>query len=202
MTKRNVAEIDDILALAIKEGAAALHLFMLVPVGCGVEIAETDMITSEKYEEVLNWFYDRSREVSIEFKATCAPHYYRIIRQRAKAEGRTLSFETDGMAAMTRGCLAVQAYAYFTQGETQPCGHLPLSAVMCRPGPEVRENLNSCNTRTQYVKKARRIVRAYGWCSGVLRGICWRRNLLSMSPERTEVIWISAAKKPESLTGR
>jgi len=129
VTKRNVNEIDDILALAVKEGAAALHLFMLVPVGCGVEIAETDMISSEKYEEVLNWFYDRSREVDIEFKATCAPHYYRIIRQRAKEEGRTLSFETDGMAAMTRGCLAGTGVCFIShRGDVQPCGYLPLSA--------------------------------------------------------------------------
>ena len=142
VTKRNVAEIDDILALAIKEGAAALHLFMLVPVGCGVEIAETDMISAEKYEEVLNWFYDRSREVSIEFKATCAPHYYRIIRQRAKAEGRTLSFETDGMAAMTRGCLAGTGVCFIShRGEVQPCGYLPLSAgnVVKTPFPDVWE---------------------------------------------------------------
>ncbi len=106
ITKRNVDQIDEILALALREKASALHIFMLVPVGCGIELAESDMISDEKYEEVLNWFYDRSREVNIEFKATCAPHYYRIIRQRAKEEGRTLSFETDGMAAMTRGCLA------------------------------------------------------------------------------------------------
>ncbi len=143
VTKRNVGEINDILSLAVNEGAAALHLFMLVPVGCGVEIAETDMISAEKYEEVLNWFYDRSREVSIEFKATCAPHYYRIIRQRAKAEGRTLSFETDGMAAMTRGCLAGTGVCFIShRGDVQPCGYLPLSAgnVVQTPFPEVWEN--------------------------------------------------------------
>lgn len=143
VTKRNVAEIEDILSLAISEGAAALHLFMLVPVGCGVEIAETDMISAEKYEEVLNWFYDKSREVSIEFKATCAPHYYRIMRQRAKAEGRTLSFESDGMAAMTRGCLAGTGVCFIShRGEVQPCGYLPLSAgnVVKTPFPEVWEH--------------------------------------------------------------
>lgn len=143
VTKRNVGEVDDILALALKEGAAALHLFMLVPVGCGVEIAETDMITAEKYEEVLHWFYDRSREVDIEFKATCAPHYYRIIRQRARGEGRTLSFETDGMAAMTRGCLAGTGVCFIShRGEVQPCGYLPVSAgnVMKTPFPGIWEN--------------------------------------------------------------
>lgn len=129
ITKRNVDQIDDILALALREKASALHIFMLVPVGCGIELAESDMISDRKYEEVLHWFYDRSREVNIEFKATCAPHYYRIIRQRAKAEGRTLSFETDGMAAMTRGCLAGTGVCFIShRGEVQPCGYLPVSA--------------------------------------------------------------------------
>lgn len=129
VTKRNVDEINDILAFAEAEGAAALHIFMLVPVGCGIEIAETDMISSEKYEEVLNWFYDRSKETSMEFKATCAPHYYRVIRQRAKEEKRTLSFETDGMAAMTRGCLAGSGVCFIShRGDVQPCGYLPLVA--------------------------------------------------------------------------
>lgn len=129
ITKRNVDYIDEILELALKENAAALHIFMLVPVGCGIEIAESDMISDAKYEEVLHWFYGRSREAGIEFKATCAPHYYRIIRQMAKAEGRTLSFETDGMAAMTRGCLAGTGVCFISHtGEVQPCGYLPASA--------------------------------------------------------------------------
>jgi len=129
VTKRNVHEIEDILEFAVKEGAAALHIFMLVPVGCGVEIAETDMISSEKYEEVLNWFYDRSKGTKMELKATCAPHYYRVIRQRAREEGRTLSFEQDGMAAMTRGCLAGSGVCFIShRGDVQPCGYLPLVA--------------------------------------------------------------------------
>jgi len=129
ISKRNVDEIEDILVLSEKLGAAALHIFMLVPVGCGVEIAETEMISKEKYEEVLNWFYHRTKETTMEFKATCAPHYYRIIRQRAKEEGRTLSFENDGMAAMTRGCLAGTGVCFISnQGDVQPCGYLPLKA--------------------------------------------------------------------------
>ena len=83
---------------------------MLVPVGCGVEISADNQLPAEKYEEVLNWFYDRSREGRIQTKATCAPHYYRIMRQRAKAEGIKLSVATHGMDAVTRGCLAGSSY--------------------------------------------------------------------------------------------
>lgn len=129
ITKRNADEIEKILELAISEKASALHAFMLVPVGCGIEIAETDMIDSQRYEEILRWFCRKSKEAGIEFKATCAPHYYRIIRQMAKEEGRTLTFETDGMAAMTRGCLAGTGVCFIShRGEVQPCGYLPVSA--------------------------------------------------------------------------
>ncbi len=143
ITKRNVDQIDDILELALREKASALHIFMLVPVGCGIELAESDMISDKKYEEVLHWFYARSREVNIEFKATCAPHYYRIVRQMAKKEGRALSFETDGMASMTRGCLAGTGVCFIShRGEVQPCGYLPVSAgnVLTTPFADIWEN--------------------------------------------------------------
>jgi heme b synthase len=149
ITKRNVDCIDEILNLAIKEKASALHIFMLVPVGCGIELAESDMISSEKYEEALNWFYERSRQTGIEFRATCAPHYYRIIRQRAKDEGRVLSFETDGMAAMTRGCLAGTGVCFISNtGEVQPCGYLPVSTgnVLKTPFADIWEKSDLFST--------------------------------------------------------
>ncbi len=143
ISRRNVHEIEDIMNLAENIGARALHIFMLVPVGCGVEIAESEMITKEKYEEVLNWFYDRSRETSLELKATCAPHFYRIIRQRARSEGRKITFETDGMAAMTRGCLAGTGVCFIShRGDVQPCGYLPVKVGNAkeRPFHEIWEN--------------------------------------------------------------
>jgi len=142
ITKRNIDQIDDILNFAVNSGAAALHIFMLVPVGCGVLIADTEMISSEKYEDVLNWFYDRSKNTQLEFKATCAPHYYRLMRQRAGMEGRALSMEQDGMAAMTRGCLAGSGVCFISHsGDVQPCGYLPLVTgnVLDMPFSEIWE---------------------------------------------------------------
>jgi heme b synthase len=143
ISRRNVDQIEEILKLAETTGAKALHLFMLVPVGCGIEIAESEMISKEKYESVLNWFYDKSKVTELELKATCAPHYYRILRQRARQEGRKPSFETDGMAAVTRGCLAGTGVCFIShRGEVQPCGYLPLSAgnVLERPFHEIWED--------------------------------------------------------------
>jgi radical SAM protein with 4Fe4S-binding SPASM domain len=47
------------------------------------------MVPPEEYERMLNWFYDQSLEGGIELKATCAPHYFRVVRQRRVAEHRS-----------------------------------------------------------------------------------------------------------------
>jgi heme b synthase len=129
ITRRNVAGFEKVLSLAIGSGARALHVFMLVPVGCGAEIAGTDMLSGEEYERVLNRLYELSRDTGFDIKATCAPHYYRIIRQRARGEGRKITFETDGLSAVTRGCLAGTGVCFIShRGDVQPCGYLPLVA--------------------------------------------------------------------------
>jgi AdoMet-dependent heme synthase len=129
LARHNVEEKQQLYDLALTLGADALHIFMLVPVGCGVEISVDNQLPAEVYEDVLNWFYDRAREGKIQTKATCAPHYYRIMRQRAKAEGIKLSAATHGMDAVTRGCLAGSAVCFVShKGEVFPCGYLPVEA--------------------------------------------------------------------------
>ncbi|MFT5370399.1 MAG: heme b synthase [Candidatus Latescibacterota bacterium] len=129
VTQHNIDALPRIVALAEREKVVALHLFLLVPVGCGLEVAETEQISSEEYENVLNWFYQKSRETDMEMRATCAPHYYRIIRQRAREEGRKLTPKTDGMAAMTKGCLAGTGVCFVSyKGDVYPCGYFPVSA--------------------------------------------------------------------------
>jgi radical SAM protein with 4Fe4S-binding SPASM domain len=86
IARHNAHQLPAVLKLAKEIGADALHTFLLVPVGCGVEIAREQMVPAEEYEEILNWFYDRSLEGGIELKATCAPHYFRVMRQRRAAE--------------------------------------------------------------------------------------------------------------------
>jgi radical SAM protein with 4Fe4S-binding SPASM domain len=88
VAKHNIHQMEETLALAKEQGAVALHLFLLVPVGCGVQIAEDQQISPDEYEEVLNWMYDREMEGGIELKATCAPHYFRIVAQRRAEEAK------------------------------------------------------------------------------------------------------------------
>jgi radical SAM protein with 4Fe4S-binding SPASM domain len=88
IARHNAHQLPAVLDLARAMGADALHTFLLVPVGCGVDIAAEQMVPPAEYEEILNWFYDRSQEGGIELKATCAPHYFRVMRQRRAAERR------------------------------------------------------------------------------------------------------------------
>ncbi|MFW5957796.1 MAG: heme b synthase [Desulfosalsimonas sp.] len=127
ITRNNKDEIPKILALAENLGAAALHIFLLVPTGRGKYIIDQS-ITARQYEETLNWFYDQKKNTSLQLKATCAPHYYRILRQRARAEGKSVSVQTHGLDAVTRGCLGGTGFCFVShRGIVQPCGFLDLN---------------------------------------------------------------------------
>ena len=71
---------------------------MLVPVGCGMSLDESVMLSAEEYEQTLNWVYDRSLEGKLHLKATCAPHYFRIMRQRARRRAGPCRRGTDPAA--------------------------------------------------------------------------------------------------------
>ena len=124
VTTHNVEELEDILQLTVDLGAIAWHPFLLVPTGRGREMEEQEL-PPEEYERVLNWFYDQQKRVGIHVKPTCAPHYYRVLRERARAEGIRVTPETHGMEAMTKGCLGGQAFAFVSHvGKVQICGYL------------------------------------------------------------------------------
>ncbi len=131
IARHNENEVKDILELALQNNIKALHIFMLVPVGCGVQIADSQMLDKQKYEDILSWFYDKTMKLrgKIELKATCAPHFFRIMHKRAKDEGITITPETHGMAAVTKGCLAGSGVMFISRkGIVQPCGYLPVQA--------------------------------------------------------------------------
>ena len=124
ITKTNLDQIPSILALAEKLGAAAHHIFLLVPTGRGKYIADSE-IDAQEYEQTLNWFYDQRDKTPLQLKATCAPHYYRILRQRAHEDGKKVTFETHGLDAVTRGCLAGTGFCFISHvGKVQTCGFL------------------------------------------------------------------------------
>ncbi len=144
VAKHNEAQLEAMRQLAKEIGAIGLHLFLLVPVGCGLEINEEQQISAQEYERVLNWLYDvEQAEPDLQLKATCAPHYFRVMRQR-RAQDKRAGVEHDlpashhrqlhghpnnQMHAATKGCLAGTGVCFVShRGEVFPCGYLPVEA--------------------------------------------------------------------------
>lgn len=126
VTKHNVDQVDRILELAVKLGAVAHHIFLLVPTGRARDMVSQE-IDALAYEKLLHWFYDMRGKVPLYLKATCAPHYYRILRQEAHARGGKVDFEAYGLDAVTRGCLGGTAFCFIGyNGIVQPCGYLEI----------------------------------------------------------------------------
>lgn len=134
ITRVNLHLLPEILRLAVNLGAVAHHIFLLVPTGRGKEL-QAQEISALDYEKTLHWFYEQRRQVPLQLKATCAPHYYRILRQRAKEEGEKIAVQEHGLDAMTRGCLGGISFCFISHvGQVQPCGYLELNCG------NVREN--------------------------------------------------------------
>jgi len=119
ISRHNLRQLDALHALAREQGAVAMHLFLLVPVGCGAKIETTHQLPAVDYERVLNWLCDRQADLTaagdrFELKATCAPHYIRVASMRAAKRG-------------AGGCLCGSAVAFVShRGQVFPCGYLPI----------------------------------------------------------------------------
>ncbi|HWR58856.1 MAG TPA: radical SAM protein, partial [Thermodesulfovibrionales bacterium] len=129
-TKRNQEEIPKVYKLARKLGATAWYMFMIVPTGRGEEIMN-ELISKDDYEDILEWHYRMEKDESdMLVRPTCAPHYYRVVLQKAKEEKvkferRTLKFSTGG----SKGCIAGQLICLINvDGDVFPCSYFPKSA--------------------------------------------------------------------------
>ena len=128
ITRSNLSELKRILDLAVRIGAVAHHIFLLVPTGRAREMVDQEL-NARDYEDTLHWFYRQHATVSIELKATCAPQYYRILRQEASSRGQNVNAKTVGLDAITRGCLAGISYCFISHvGMVQPCGYLEIDS--------------------------------------------------------------------------
>ena len=134
VTRRTAPQLPRILQMAVTLGVDALHTFLLVPVGCGADLPAEEMVPADEYEKILNWFYDREKEGVLELKATCAPHYHRVRKQR-EVEERRAGGPPAASPLLARshrggaGCLAGTGVCFIShRGEVFPCGYLPLKA--------------------------------------------------------------------------
>ena len=68
------------------------------------------------YEDVLQWLYSVEKRNELEMKVTCAPHYYRIVKEK-------------GDTPKSAGCLAGKSFLFIShRGIAQPCGYLEMAS--------------------------------------------------------------------------
>jgi heme b synthase len=146
---------DDLSAvrdLAVRIGAEAWHVFMLVPTGRG---KIDDEVSPQQYEEILNEIYGMTNGSPIPIRVTCGPHFQRIVvqkRQRARGydgdrpnlvhpgdngrPGDSVSRHPGALDRTTRGCLAGDGYCFISyRGDVTPCGYFPIVAGNVREQP-------------------------------------------------------------------
>ncbi|UQZ91099.1 radical SAM/SPASM domain-containing protein [Deltaproteobacteria bacterium Smac51] len=120
LTAGNLSQAEIMTAMTVELGAAAHHIFLLVPVG---RAGDMESLSAEEYEAALKTIKQREPSLTIDFKATCAPQYQRIGREMGLSAGRHSG----------RGCLAGQGFMFVSStGICQGCGYLPLSAGSVR----------------------------------------------------------------------
>jgi radical SAM protein with 4Fe4S-binding SPASM domain len=123
LTRHNAHQTEDIYNLAKSLGAVAVHIFMLVPVGCGQSLAETDMLTPQQYEQKMLDICRLDGRGELQLKVTCGPYYERIIKE----QGLSAKTNKRSHGGSSRGCLAGLGVLFVGhQGDVFPCGYLPV----------------------------------------------------------------------------
>lgn len=119
----NRDEVCAITDFAEAIGAVAHYIFFLIPVGRGEYIQETSLEVLEN-ETLLREIMEKSAEVSIDVKPTCAPQFTRVAKQ--------LGIDTR----FTRGCLAGLTYCVVgSEGIVRPCAYMTEEAGDVRTQP-------------------------------------------------------------------
>jgi radical SAM protein with 4Fe4S-binding SPASM domain len=118
-TKGNRAEIGRIIEWAGQEGAVSFNLYFLVPTGRGARLSDLDAVA---YEALLEELVDYHRRYlgRMMIRAKCAPHFMRLLHQRAP-DSPILGYET-------RCPCGVQYCRITPDGLLTPCPYIPTPA--------------------------------------------------------------------------
>lgn len=123
VSRYNFDQISQILDVAVKMGARSFHPFFLVPTGRGEKLRDKE-ISPLDYEHTLTYLAQNLEKFPLEIKATCAPHYYRILHQLGK-----LRMKEGESTLRATGCLGGISFCFISNvGVVQPCGYLQVKA--------------------------------------------------------------------------
>jgi radical SAM protein len=192
ITRRNVADFEDMVRLLETLDIAMWSVFFLVPTGRG---QLEDLISAEDFESVFAKLYQVARRARFDIKTTEAQHYRRYILQMRAAERRcqgpatvakatpareasseiAVEDSSDGIGRAPRGLNDAKGFVFISHfGEVFPSGFLPMSAgnVRRRPLAEIYQ-------QSPLFVSLRDISRLKGKC-----GACEFRNVCGGSRAR------------------
>jgi AdoMet-dependent heme synthase len=135
VTRRNLADLDEIVRLLETLGIVLWSVFFLVPTGRG---QAADLVSAEEFESVFATLYEVSRHVPFDIKTTEAQHYRRYVAQRRAEERRQnrpssaavapYRQPTDGIGRAPRGLNDGKGFVFIShKGDVYPSGFLPLT---------------------------------------------------------------------------
>ena len=132
-SRRNIGEIDAIVALMETLRITLWSVFFLVPTGRG---KLNDLLSADEFEQVFGRVYSLSKTANFDIKTTEAQHYRRFLLQNRAAERRagagtpaTEGKTADAIGRAPRGLNDGKGFLFISHtGEVFPSGFLPLSA--------------------------------------------------------------------------
>lgn len=154
-SRRNLAEMDAIVALMEGLPITLWSVFFLVPTGRG---KLNDLLNADEFEQVFAKLYNLSRTARFDIKTTEAQHYRRFVLQHQVGERKAGVITpakpertTDAIGRAPKGLNDGKGFLFISHtGEVFPSGFLPLSAGNIRRQPLAsiyRESALFCNLR-------------------------------------------------------
>jgi radical SAM protein with 4Fe4S-binding SPASM domain len=135
-SRRNIGEIDAIVALLESLRITLWSVFFLVPTGRG---KLNDLLSADEFEQVFAKLYSLSKTCSFDIKTTEAQHYRRFVIQQKTAERKTGASVAgpekvaDAIGRAPRGLNDGKGFVFIShRGEVFPSGFLPTAAGSIR----------------------------------------------------------------------
>ena len=140
ISRHNVHDLENLIALMTGLGIALWSVFFIVPVG---RARPGDLATADEFETVFHRLYDLSKTAPFDIKSTAAPHYRRVVMQRQVAERRAgarhgapapltagVGFSLgDGVGRAAKGVNDGDGFLFVShRGDIYPSGFLPKNA--------------------------------------------------------------------------
>jgi AdoMet-dependent heme synthase len=131
-SRRNIGEIDAIVALMERLRITLWSVFFLVPTGRG---KLNDLLSTDEFESVFARLYGLAKTASFDIKTTEAQHYRRFVLQRNLAARRAgepeaqVRVSSDEIGRAPRGLNDGKGFVFIShKGDVFPSGFLPVGA--------------------------------------------------------------------------